>query len=66
MKYEELSDGEWCEPIMKGYKFMCCDCQLTHTMDFEIKTRYGRKYIRFRAFRDNRATALARRKRKKK
>jgi len=58
MKYPS-PDG-WVTPVRKGYKFMCCDCQLVHSIDFRIKD--GR--IQFRVERDNRATANARRKRR--
>lgn len=57
MKYKTAQDGEWIQPIRKGYKFCCCDCNLVHKLDFRIKN--GR--IQFRALRDNRATAQKRR-----
>jgi len=60
-KYKEQYNGEWIQPIRKGYKMMCCDCGLVHKLDFRIKKRK----IQFRAFRDNRATGQARRHRKK-
>lgn len=57
MIYEKPEEGEWVQPIKKGYKMACCDCGLVHKMDFRIA--YGE--IQFRAFRDNRATAAKRR-----
>lgn len=56
-RYYSVKDGEWVQPIRKGYKLACCDCALTHTMDFRIHK--GR--VQFRADRDNRATANKRR-----
>ena len=47
---------------MKGFKFMCCDCRLVHTMDFKV-IRWGKGHkVIFRIFRNNRATSAARRK----
>jgi len=34
--YEEPKPGEWVNPIMKGYKLVCCDCGLVHKMDFRV------------------------------
>jgi len=66
MKYIYPEEGEWVKPIMKGYKMMCCDCGLVHKLDFKV-IRWGRGHkVLFRAYRDNRATALARRYRKDK
>lgn len=53
MTYTKPKEGEWVQPIRKGYKLACCDCGLVHTMDFRIHK--GR--AQFRAFRHNRATA---------
>lgn len=65
-EYEEVVDGEWNNPTMRGHKLMCCDCSLVHTMDFKIvKTGRG-QHVEYRVWRDNRATAAARRKSKKK
>jgi hypothetical protein len=64
MKYKEESPGVWIRPVKKGYKMMCCDCGLVHKIDFgHIKYGNGRKVV-FRCWRDNRATAAARRKKK--
>lgn len=32
----EAQDGEWIQPVMKNYQMECCDCGLTHRMDFRI------------------------------
>jgi hypothetical protein len=62
MKYEKPKAGEWISPVKTGYKVMCCDCGLVHIVDFRhVKWGRGRKIL-FRVFRDNRATASARRK----
>ena len=60
------------QPIKKGYKLMCCDCGLVHKIDFRHVIRINGKFIaskggkvQFRVWRDNRATAAARRHRKK-
>ena len=55
MKYDTPEEGEWVQPIRKGYKMMCCDCGLVHTLDFRI-VGDKRKFIHFRAFRDEEAT----------
>ena len=57
MKYQQTHDGEWVAPLMRGYRMKCCDCGLVHRFDFRI---VGRRVL-FRAFRQARATAAARR-----
>ena len=62
MKYPTAQEGDWFRPKMKGFKFMCCDCRLVHTMDFKV-IRWGKGHkVIFRIFRNNRATSAARRK----
>lgn len=56
MTYPQLHDRQWVNPVMRGYRIMCCHCGLVHTLDFK-KTTDG---IRFRATRHPRATAAAR------
>ena len=56
--YDQVTEGEWVQPIRNGYKMECCDCGLVHKLDFRI--RKGR--VQLRAFRDNRATGQKRRK----
>lgn len=60
--YAKPKAGEWVQPVRNGYRMMCCDCGLVHRLDFRL-VKYGasRRVIRFRAFRDNRATANTRR-----
>lgn len=51
-------DGDWIEPKpQRGHKLVCCDCGLTHRVDFRVVK--GR--AQFRPFRDDRATAQRRR-----
>jgi len=63
MKYLKQKDGEWVQPIPKGYKMACCDCGLVHTMNFKvIKYGNGKTKIQFQAFRNARSTGQMRRK----
>jgi hypothetical protein len=63
MRYDQVHDGDWVKPIRKGYRLMCCDCGLVHILDFAL-TKWGHgKAIQFRASRDKKATAAARRRR---
>jgi hypothetical protein len=62
VKYRaELGDDdgwtEWIQPVRRGYRLRCCDCDLVHEMDFRIKA--GRP--QFRARRHERATSASRR-----
>lgn len=57
MRYNQAYDGEWIQPVMKGYKMSCCDCGLVHVLNFKI---VGKK-IQLQAFRDNRASSSKRR-----
>lgn len=50
MSFPILKDGEWIEPILKGFKLACCDCGLVHKIDFEIKDGT----FKFRVFRQKR------------
>ncbi len=47
MKFKKTKEGEWVQPVKKGYLMKCCDCGLIHKIDFRIK----KKKIQFRAFR---------------
>lgn len=60
--FYRVSEGEWVNPIRKGYNLACCDCGLVHVMDFRIHNGH----IEFRAFRNNRSTAMIRRFKNKK
>lgn len=64
MRIERMTEGKngwtyWINPICKPvYRMVCCDCGLSHDMQFKIKQ--GK--IIFRAKRNNRSTAAMRRK----
>ena len=60
-RYYRPQEGEWVQPVRRGYKMSCCDCGLVHNLDFRI--RGGR--VQFRAFRNNRSTGNVRRYMKK-
>ena len=63
-RFERPEPGEWVQPVRRGYKLACCDCGLVHNLDFRlVANRHGAKRIQFRAFRNERSTALMRRKR---
>jgi hypothetical protein len=36
MRFGVVQDGEWIQPVMKGFKIKCCDCGLIHKLDFRI------------------------------
>jgi hypothetical protein len=59
MKYNQLHDGDWERPRMRGWKMKCCDCSLVHRVNFKIV----KGQIMLQAFRDKRSTAASRRKR---
>ena len=61
MKYPYAKQEEWIQPVMRGYKMICCDCGLVHKLNFRIHK--GR--VQFRGDRDNRATGQVRRHMKK-
>ena len=53
----DIKDNEWVRPVHKDYKLRCCDCDLTHRVDFRIVG----KDVQFKVRRDNRSTGQARR-----
>lgn len=55
--YRQLADGEWQTMSSRRHKIACCDCGLVHLLEFRV----SRGKIKFRAWRDNRATANRRR-----
>jgi hypothetical protein len=72
MKFKRIIEtgngkSEWIQPVRRGYKMMCCDCSLVHNLDFRIVKRNsaGACFVQFRASRNARSTALARRKKPK-
>lgn len=60
-RFKRVENGEWVQPVRRGYKLMCCDCGLTHTLNFRLRPRSGGRVIQFQAFRNERSTALSRR-----
>lgn len=65
-RYETVIDGEWVQPVHKGYKMACCDCGSVHILNFRIiRVKTGKVVrgfkIQFQASRHNRATAAVRR-----
>ena len=66
MKYKSEKAGEWIRPKKKGYKMMCCDCGLVHRMQFEHIPYGSGRIIIFRAWRDERATSVARSQKRRK
>lgn len=72
VKVNEDGWSDWQAPHMANYRMVCCDCGLSHTLEFKVlKTRQAGKFISgseqrgmrvlFRARRNNRSTAAIRR-----
>jgi len=55
MKYYIQWDGEWVAP-QKNYRMACCDCGLVHKFEFRVV----KGKIQFRAWRDEKSTAVRR------
>ena len=55
--YYQITDGEWIEVPMRGFKEQCCDCGLVHRLNFKLNEK-GK--ILIQTFRDGRATSGAR------
>lgn len=39
IKQHFANDDGWCDwdtPLMRGYKMYCCDCNLTHEVDYNV------------------------------
>ena len=64
MKYERYTDvgDDWIYPKHSGFKLMCCECNLVHLIRFGVVEKGGKKHVRFKIDRDERATSAARRK----
>ena len=60
--YCEPGPGEWVTPQRNSFLIRCCDCGLTHRMDFRIQRRGKHRLIQMRVFLAPRSTAAARRK----
>jgi len=57
MKFKDVGENEWQQPIKKGYRMACCDCGLVHDVDFRIVN--GKIQLRMR--RNKRSTSQMRR-----
>jgi hypothetical protein len=55
--------SEWIAP-RKGYRMICCDCNLVHQLEFDIgkNSKTGKRQAIFRVRRDDRFTASMRKK----
>jgi hypothetical protein len=36
MRIPTIKSGQWVQPAMKSFIFVCCDCRLAHRIDFRI------------------------------
>lgn len=61
MRYHQVLDNVWEQPVRKNYKMACCDCGLVHDVDFRIH----KGKIQMRARRNGRSTGQLRRWNKK-
>lgn len=64
--YHHLEDGEWFELNMRAHWDQCCSCALIHKQQYvALDKKTGKRArgikILMRAYRDDRATAAARR-----
>jgi hypothetical protein len=60
--YHHVMDGDTVYPVRRGYRMMCCDCGLVHKINFRLVPHGKRgKRIVLTVYRDERATAAARR-----
>lgn len=64
VNHVEGPDGwsEWTAPL-PGYRMICCDCGLSHELEFKV---INGSYVVFRGRRHNRSTAQVRRHMRKK
>ena len=44
--------SDWQQPILKGYRAMCCDCGLIHRVEFRLNEYKGNFKIQFRVARE--------------
>jgi len=61
-KFKQAKEGEWIQPLQKGYLMACCDCGLVHRMDFRIASDSKKQKVQFRAFRAPKYTTQQRKK----
>jgi hypothetical protein len=55
--FYQVTDGEWVPVDRKGNLDQCCDCGLVHKINYRITAK---NKIEFQVFRNERATAAAR------
>ncbi|MCB2106338.1 MAG: hypothetical protein KDE14_01500 [Rhodobacteraceae bacterium] len=64
--YQQIYEGEWVQPAMRGFVHACCGCALVHVLDFKVMPGgRGAGRVQFRTRIDRRLTAAARRANKK-
>jgi nitrate/TMAO reductase-like tetraheme cytochrome c subunit len=44
----KVRDGEWVRPALEDYLFECCNCHVTHRMDFRVTEERGLEMRGFR------------------
>lgn len=64
MTYTPQFDNDVVHPVMRGYKMQCCDCSLVHRFNFYVVKSGRGKGVAFKVWRDKRATAASRRKKR--
>jgi hypothetical protein len=63
--YMQIYEGEWIEPVKRGFVHACCGCDLVHVTDYAIEGGRGSAgRVLFKTRVDRRLTAAARRARK--
>jgi hypothetical protein len=63
--YMPIVEGEWIEPVKRGFIHACCGCDLVHVTDYAIEGGRGSAgRVLFRTRVDARLTAAARRAKK--
>ena len=66
MTYDQPRNGQWIQPVMRGYRMACCDCSLVHRMNFKIvRVKRGKddeRRVEFQVFRDYDQTRIQRQK----
>lgn len=35
----QVEDGEWVQPIRRGYLMQCCDCGVIHKINFRLQKK---------------------------
>jgi hypothetical protein len=55
-----LRQRQWERPVHRGYYLTCCDCGLTHRMNFRVVKRPDGVGVEFQVFRAPRSTSAMR------